>query len=181
MLMSTGKFTTVSTTFALVAGVALALSGCSGGPLDGPTQGGANGTVENSTEADGPVEGSSGADEGNAKDDSEGGEGTGGFVIGSIPEDFPSQIPVADGEVTGGLSGTVEGDTMWSFSVRSKDSSAFDKLRSQLNSSGFTEDDVMEGDTTMGWWQGHGYDVFITSSEDGGATNIAYIVTMTED
>ncbi len=55
----------------------------------------------------------------------------------SVPKDFPSEVPLASGEV---LSGAGVGDSkskIWNVSVRAKDGSAIDEVLTTLTSAGF--------------------------------------------
>ncbi len=55
----------------------------------------------------------------------------------SIPKDFPSEVPLASGEV---LSGAGVGDSkskIWNVSVRAKDGAAIDDVLATLTSAGF--------------------------------------------
>jgi hypothetical protein len=55
----------------------------------------------------------------------------------TVPKDFPSDVPLASGEV---LSGAGVGDSkskIWNVSVRAKDSTAIDEVLTTLTSAGF--------------------------------------------
>jgi len=55
----------------------------------------------------------------------------------SVPKDFPSEVPLASGEV---MSGAGVGDSkskIWNVSVRAKDGTAIDDVLSTLTSAGF--------------------------------------------
>ncbi|MES2094119.1 MAG: hypothetical protein V4531_09950 [Actinomycetota bacterium] len=56
----------------------------------------------------------------------------------SVPKDFPSEVPLASGEV---LTGAGVGDgtsKIWNVSVRAKDNTAIDSVSTTLSSAGFT-------------------------------------------
>lgn len=55
----------------------------------------------------------------------------------TVPKDFPSDVPLASGEI---LSGAGVGDSkskIWNVSVRAKDSTAIDEVLTTLTSAGF--------------------------------------------
>lgn len=65
---------------------------------------------------------------------------TGGDVtIGgtSIPEGFPSEVPVVDGDIINGSSIAKNGQTVYNVTVKVADTSVFDGIVTELSSAGF--------------------------------------------
>jgi len=80
---------------------------------------------------------------------------TGGDVqIGgtSIPEGFPSEVPVIDGDIINGSSITKNGETVFNVVVKVPDTSVFDTIRSDLEGAGFAPQegyDMVENNGTI--------------------------------
>lgn len=147
------KFTTITTALALAIGATFTLSGCFGNPLDDLARGGASEFLKGATGADIDIGGT------------------------SIPQNFPSQIPVADGEVEFGGSIAVEGKRVWTVRIKSKDSAVFSKLQSTLRASGFEESFATEGESAMGAFEGHGYGLVVNVDKRDGAYGVTYVVS----
>ena len=67
-------------------------------------------------------------------------QATGGdvdFGGNSVPEDFPSEVPLIEGEVLSGASaGNAEGK-VWNVTIKVDDASAFDEITAQFEAAGF--------------------------------------------
>ena len=80
---------------------------------------------------------------------------TGGDVqIGgtSIPEGFPAEVPVYDGDIINGSSITKNGETVFNVVVSVPDTSAFDTIKSDLEGAGFQPQpgyDMVENNGTI--------------------------------
>ncbi len=157
MRTSSQKFTTVTAALALAVGATFSLSGCFGNPLEGLAQGGANEIIKNVTGSDVDLGGQ------------------------SIPKDFPSQIPVAEGEIEHGGSITVEGSTVWTLRIKSNDPSVFEKTQSAFLAAGFEEGFATEGPDGMGGYQGHGYGIVFNVDTVDGEIGVTYVVTESDD
>lgn len=157
MRASTKKFTTMTATLALVAGATLSLSGCFGNPLENLAQGGANEVIKNATGQDVKIGGQ------------------------SLPGDFPSQIPIVEGEILLGTAVNSDDDRGWMLSIKANDPSAFKKLQSQLVDAGFEESILTEGSNPMAVYQGHGYNVIISTDLSDDDNLVGYIVSKVEE
>lgn len=153
MRATTKKFTTVTAAFALAIGATFSLSGCFGNPLEDLVQGGAGEIIKNATGADVDLGGQ------------------------SIPKDFPSQIPVAEGEIEFGGSMKTDGTRIWTLRIKSNDPSVFQKVQSQLLANGFEETFVTEGESAMGGYDGHGYNLVFNVDNIDGEIGVTYVVT----
>src|ERR1051325_11049512 len=80
---------------------------------------------------------------------------TGGDVqIGgtSIPEGFPAEVPVIDGDIINGSSITKNGETVYNVTVKVADISAFDTIKTDLEGAGFAPQpgyDMQEQNATI--------------------------------
>lgn len=80
---------------------------------------------------------------------------TGGEVsIGgnSIPEGFPAEVPVIDGDILNGSTITRDGETVFNVTVKVADTGAFDTIRADLEAAGFTAQpgyDMVEQNKTI--------------------------------
>lgn len=157
MHTSIKKFTTITTAFALACGATLTLSGCFGNPLEGLAQGGVNNIIKEATGADVDLGGK------------------------SIPQGFPNQVPVAEGEIEYGGSITSDGETIWTLRIKTNDPDAFTKVQSQLLSSGFEEGFVTDGESKMGSYEGHGYGLILNMDAIDGSYNLTYLVSTSDE
>jgi hypothetical protein len=138
--MSTGFRATTSTLRAGLALVALlaiapALAGCS----DGQVQDAVNGAVQGAT--DGDVS-----------------------LGGALPDGWPAEIPVIDGEIKFGAGNTTNGDQGWVLTVASTAADPLADARQALTDAGFTADDSASANVG---------DVGVVAM-----TNATYIVTL---
>jgi hypothetical protein len=76
--------------------------------------------------------------------------GVGSVGSGKLPKDFPTEVPVAKGEVISGISAGSGADEGWNATIKVSGVDAFDSIESQLKDAGFTEsgDAVVKTDTT---------------------------------
>jgi hypothetical protein len=64
----------------------------------------------------------------------------------SVPDDFPSEVPLIDGEVVaGGAIGNADGK-IWNVTVKVPDVSAFDEITADFESAGFESTEVTSGE-----------------------------------
>lgn len=157
MRVYTKKITTVTAAFALAIGATLSLSACFNNPIEGLVKGGAGEIIKNATGADVDLGGT------------------------SIPQDFPAQVPVAEGEIEYGGSVTVDGSTIWTVRIKTNDPSVFSKVQSQLLASGWVEGFVTDGESQMGSYEGHGYSLILNMDKTDGAYGLTYLVSDSED
>lgn len=108
---------------------------------------------------------------------------TGGDVeIGgnTVPEDFPSEVPLADGDVLNGSSASKDNQKVWNVTIRVGEGVTFDSLASELEGAGFARQSVgsesSEAETAL--FNGTGYSVLLAMTTQGGVGTIAnYTVT----
>ena len=133
---------------ALSAALVVGLSGCFGNPLEQIVNQGVEEAIEGAT---------------------------GGAVgVGEMPEGWPNEVPVVDGEVLFGASGTANNETGWAVTIQAESSDALEQARQQLLAAGFAEDDTFAEAGTAGVaaFSNPRYDVVVTAGNDG----IVYVV-----
>lgn len=90
--------------------------------------------------------------------------------LGSVPSDFPSEVPLVEGDVLVGLKPT---DGSWSVTIGVADEAAAQESVTLLEDAGFVE--LVEGSKTF---TGDAYNVVVQwASVDGGGVGVAYVVT----
>lgn len=157
MYTSTRKFATVATAIALAVGATFTLGGCFGNPIEGLAQGGANEIINN-------------------------GPGEGVELSGqSIPKNFPTQVPLIEGEVASGGALTSEGETMWTVQILANDPNVSEKIQQQMASAGFEGSFSAVGDDAIGGFEGNEYETLVTVTERDGQISVSYIVSPAED
>ena len=107
---------------------------------------------------------------------------TGGNVdIGgtSIPEDFPAEVPLIDGEVIGAFGVGSGADKVFTVTIKVADASALDEIKAQLEGAGFTtEFDRGIGGLSGAAYKNADYGVLVVVAEDGKTGWVAnYTVT----
>jgi hypothetical protein len=110
---------------------------------------------------------------------------TGGDVqIGgpSIPDGFPAEVPVYDGDILNGSSITKNGETVYNVVVKVDDTSVFDTIRTELTDAGFTPAegyDMVENSGTITGLFGNGtWSVLVAvTTQDVVGTVANYTVT----
>jgi hypothetical protein len=96
-------------------------------------------------------------------------QATGGEVnvsIGKLPDGWPGEVPVIDGDIIGGGTGKADdGSPVWNVTIKVESESAFDSISSQLEGAGFAAVDAGEldgGDAiTSGAFKNDTYGVFV--------------------
>src|SRR5690554_4180054 len=110
-------------------------------------------------------------------------EATGGNVdIGgkSIPDDFPAEVPLVDGEVVSAFGVGTAPEKAWNVTITVADASALDSIKAQLEGAGFSSevDDAAIGGLTGGMYSNENYAVLIVVAEDGsGGWAASYTIT----
>ncbi|WP_281885765.1 hypothetical protein [Agromyces rhizosphaerae] len=133
---------------AVSAALAFGLSGCFGNPLEQIVNQGVEDAIEGAT---------------------------GGAVgLGEMPEGWPAEVPVVDGEVLFGASGTVDNETGWAVTIQADSAEPLEQARQQLLAAGFDEDSALAeaGGTGVVAFSNPRFDVIVTAGNDG----IAYVV-----
>ena len=113
---------------------------------------------------------------------------TGGLMdVGgkSVPKDFPSEVPLAPGEVLSGMGFGSEDGKVWNVGVKVSGTSAIEGIASQLEGAGF----VMLGDKSVTMEEGAGniftkepYGVLVIVAKDDKGSFVAnYTVTYSKD
>ena len=60
----------------------------------------------------------------------------------SVPDDFPSDVPLIEGEVLYGASAGSEDGKLWNVTIKVADASAFDEIAAQFEAAGFEASDL---------------------------------------
>ena len=108
---------------------------------------------------------------------------TGGNVdVGgtTVPDDFPSEVPLIDGEVAAAFAVGKAPEKVWNVTIKVPDASALETIKTQMEGAGFTSDvdEAAIGDLTGGMYSNGTYSVLIVVAEDGnGGWAAAYTVT----
>jgi hypothetical protein len=110
---------------------------------------------------------------------------TGGDVqIGgtSIPEGFPSEVPVHDGDILNGSSITKNGETVYNVVIKVDDTSVFESIKTELTDAGFAPQegyDMVENNGTItGLFNNGSWSVLVAvTTQDVVGTVANYTVT----
>lgn len=115
-----------------------------------------------------PIEGSVGGDNGAEVE-------IGGT---DLPDDFPSTVPIIEGEVLRGSSVGGDDGKVWNVSIRGDDATVFDEIEVDLEDAGFDVQVQVSGDTAGTIVaDGTDYSVIVGVSEDDGGVVANYTVT----
>jgi hypothetical protein len=90
--------------------------------------------------------------------------GVGSVGSGKLPKDFPSDIPVAKGEILSGISAGSGDDQGWNVAVKVSGVDAFTGIESDLKGAGFTEADgspIISDQASTGSFSSDSYDVVV--------------------
>jgi len=96
-------------------------------------------------------------------------QATGGEVnvsIGSLPDGWPTEVPVIDGEIiAGGTAAADDGSPGWNVTIKVDAATAFGEIKSQLEGAGFTQLDAPDVDgseeVTSGAFKNDNYGVIV--------------------
>ncbi|MFC6355011.1 hypothetical protein [Luethyella okanaganae] len=137
----------VTIPLAIVAALAVTpvLAGCLGNPVEGII----NGAVE---------------------------KATGGDVSlgGKLPDGWPSEVPVIEGDILFGAGSSASGSEGWVVTIASKAADPLEDAKAKLIAAGFTEDaNVANGQAGLVAVKNDNYGVLVAGSKDG----ILYTVT----
>lgn len=90
--------------------------------------------------------------------------------LGSLPADFPAEVPLVEGTV---LVGVKPSDGSWGVTIAVADEAAAEQSVTLLEDAGFVE--LVEGSKTF---TGDAYNVAVQwAAVDGGGVGVAYVVT----
>lgn len=134
---------------AVAIGLGVGLSGCFFNPFN------PQGSVEDAVE--GAVEGATGGDV---------------SLGGELPEGFPTEVPLIEGEIVFGA-GT-GGEEGWFVTIESDSTDPVADAAAALEAAGFTEQAGLEGVEAVAVRTNGTYDVFVVGDEDG---TVSYTVT----
>jgi hypothetical protein len=104
----------------------------------------------------------------------------GGVIPGtSVPADFPSDVPLAEGDVLLGLSLPGDnGEKAWNVTIKVADANAFDDITTQLTDAGFEYQKLGSNeDGSSGSFTKDPYTVLVVVSTDQGDWTANYTVT----
>lgn len=111
-------------------------------------------------------------------------QATGGEVDlpgAGVPESFPSEVPLIDGEVVFGLGVGDENGKIYTVAVKVSSLDAINEIMSQLDAAGFTSPmdfNPSEGGGGTAIYENDTYGILVTVSEDGEHGFLAtYVVT----
>ena len=90
----------------------------------------------------------------------------------SVPDDFPKDVPLIDGEVVFGLGVGNDDGKAWNVTIKVSGIEAADQIKSQLEGAGFTANDAGIGGTT---------EEGATLVYDNGTYNVLVVVTKDSD
>ena len=97
----------------------------------------------------------------------------------SVPDDFPSDVPLIEGEVLYGASAASEDGKLWNVTIKVDDISAFDEITAQFEGAGFESSDL--GGTSdqgaTGTFTKDPYGVFVVVT--GGDTDEGWVANYT--
>ncbi|HAM27726.1 MAG TPA: hypothetical protein DCP11_13810 [Microbacteriaceae bacterium] len=88
----------------------------------------------------------------------------------AIPKDFPSEIPLAKGEVLYGLSVGDSNGKIWNLTIKVHGASSFDDIATQLTDAGFKSDAAVQGssaDGGTGVFASDKFGVIVAVTKDG--------------
>jgi hypothetical protein len=97
----------------------------------------------------------------------------------SVPKDFPSEVPLAKGQVIFGLSAGKDGEKVWNVTIK-VDAGAYAAIAEQLKGAGFELNEGSEAanNDNGGLFTSDKYGVLVVVSDDGSDGTVAnYTVT----
>ena len=110
-------------------------------------------------------------------------QATGGDVdLGgaALPEGFPTEVPLVDGEILFGGSVKVDGTQVWNVTIKVTDPAIFATVKTQLTDAGFVTSDTIGGTTdagSAGTFQSTTYNVSVLVATADPDTTVNYTVT----
>jgi hypothetical protein len=99
--------------------------------------------------------------------------GVGSVGSGKLPKDFPSDVPVAKGDVVSGVSIGSGANEIWNVTIKVADVNAFDGIQSQLAAAGFSveADAVIKSDSgATAEFNGDKHDVLVAIAKSDDKT-----------
>lgn len=103
-----------------------------------------------------------------------------GVSVGSLPEGWPTEVPVTDGDIIGGGTADTDGEPVWNATITTS-TNVFDAISAQLTAAGFTAVDTgpLEGTDNVsgGAFSNDAYSVLVGVSGDADAWIVNYTVT----
>lgn len=109
-----------------------------------------------------------------------GGGGNGSVIPGmGVPGDFPSEVPLIDGDVLLGI--TVPGDNgekAWNVTIKVSGADAFETIKTELTGAGFEYQELaMSSESSSGGFTKEPYTVIVVVAQADGEWNANYTVT----
>lgn len=101
--------------------------------------------------------------------------------MGSLPDDWPAEVPVIDGEIiVGGSANADDGTPGWNVTITVDDATAYDAIKAQLEGAGFTEVELAEtdgsADVASGAFSNANYGVYVAVTGTDGKFVANYTV-----
>jgi hypothetical protein len=160
--MTTHTTFTKSTIVAVALVTTLSLSGCFANPIDQLTDKIGSGIAEGGAEK--ILEGVTGSDVDIEAD-------------GTMPKDFPDEVPVIDGEIETAVGLTVEGTQTWTVTFMVDDAkSSINAAREMIVGAGFEESLWSDSYMIMGTFTNDAYHVTVSAYTDEEEQRVAYQV-----
>ena len=98
----------------------------------------------------------------------------------ALPEGFPAEVPLVEGEILFGGGVKAEGTQVWNVTIKVTDAAAFETVTTQLTGAGFLTSDIIGGTTeagSAGTFQSSDYNVSVLVSTSDTDTTVNYTVT----
>lgn len=97
----------------------------------------------------------------------------------SVPADFPSAVPLIDGEVGDGVGLTLGGVKTWTVTIRPSGTpaEAFEAATGQLNEAGFTTTFATSEAEPGGMFTGEAFTILLNASTGDKGAELTYIVS----
>lgn len=150
---------------AAVLATIVSLSGCMANPVDqladrissGIAEGGTGKLIESMTGSDVDIQ-----------------------ADGTMPKDFPAEVPVTDGKIQSAMGMTIEGTQTWTASFLVDDAeSAINLARAELVAAGFAETVWNDASIIMGMFSNDAYQVIVSAFADEDEQVVSYQVMTT--
>jgi len=160
--MTTHTTFTKSTIVTVALATTLSLSGCFANPIDQLTDKIGSGIAEGGAEK--IIEGATGSDVDIEAD-------------GTMPQDFPDEVPIIDGEIETAVGLTIEGIQTWTVTFMVDDAkSSINAAREMIVGAGFEESLWSDSYMIMGTFSNDAYHVTVSAYTDEDEQRVAYQV-----
>ncbi|WP_010203084.1 hypothetical protein [Salinibacterium sp. PAMC 21357] len=160
--MTTHTTLTKSTIVAVALATTLSLSGCFANPIDQLTDKIGSGIAEEGAEK--LIEGATGSDIDIDAD-------------GTMPEDFPDEVPIVDGNIEAAVGLTIDGQQTWTVTFIVDDArSSVNAARKTIVDAGFEESLWSDSYLIMGMFSNDAYQITVSAYADEDEQRVTYQV-----